>query len=213
MSAIRILIVDDHPMLRRGLRSLLMLYPDMNVVGEAEDSVSALEMARGLLPEIILLDVKLPGPDGVQTAFQLRREVPDAKIIILTAYNQDDYLTSALRAGVYAYLLKSTSDDTLVSSIRMVHEGKHLLAPELIDTVLQQFEILAKANAQRESGLTANELTVLGLIAQGASNKEIGNQMFWSERTVKRKVEEIVTKLGAKNRTQAVVEATKLGLV
>ncbi len=210
---IRVLIVDDHPILRRGLRNLLSTYRDIEVVGEAEDGATALQAVTALTPDVILLDVRLPGPDGVEVAYQLRGQAPETKIIVLTAFERDEYLLGALRAGVHAYLLKNTSDETVVEAIRQVHRGKHLLSPGLMDTVLEQFETMAKAHARQQSGLSEEELGMLDLIAQGATTKEIGEQMYWSERTVKRKVEEIMARLDSKSRAEAVAQAIKSGWI
>jgi len=213
VSAIRVLIVDDHPILRRGLRSLLSSHPDIEVVGEAESGAAALQEAATLAPDIILLDVNLPGPDGVEIAGHLRRLAIKAKIIMLTAFDNEEYLLGALRAGVHAYLLKNTSDDTVVETIRQVYEGKHLLSPPLMDTVLQQFESMSKSHARLQSGLSEEDLDMLELVAQGATNKEVGEKMYWSERTVKRKLEEIMETLGVKSRTEAVAQALKNGWI
>jgi two-component system response regulator DevR len=213
MNTIRVLIVDDHPMVRRGLRSLLSSYQDIEVVGEAEDGVAALRAAADLSPEVILLDIRLPGPDGVEVAYQLGHQAPEAKIIILTAFDSDEYVLGALRAGACAYLLKSTSDETVVEAIRLVHQGKRLLSPSLVDKVLRQFQTFATTHARHQSGLSEQELRVLELIAQGATNKEISEEMYWSERTVKRRIEEITAKLEARNRAQAVAAAIKRGLI
>jgi len=213
MTGIRVLCVDDHPVLRRGLCNLLSYYPDIEVVGEAENGAAALQAATTLTPDVILLDVCLPGPDGIDVAYHLRRQAPEAKIIVLTAFESEEYLLDALRAGVHAYLLKSTSDETLVEAIRQVHGGKHLLSPALMDTVLQQFETMARAHARQQSDLSEEELGMLELIAKGATTREIGAQMNWSERTVKRRVEEIMASLGAKSRAEAVAQAIKRGWI
>lgn len=213
MTVIRVLIVDDHAILRRGLRNLLSSYQDIQVVGEAEDGATALQAATALTPDVIVLDIRLPGPDGVETASQLRGQAPEAKIIVLTAFESEEYLLDALRAGVHAYLLKNSSDETLVEAIRQVHGGQRLLSPRLMDTVLQQFETVAKAHARHQSGLSEQDLDLLKLIAQGATTKEIGELMHYSERTVKRKVEEIMARLGAKSRAEAVAQAIKSGLI
>lgn len=213
MDTIRVLIVDDHPMVRRGLRSLLSSYQDIEIVGEAEDGAATLQAAVDLSPEVILLDIRLPGPDGIELAYQLRHRAPEAKVIILTAFDCDEYVFGALRAGAHAYLLKNTSDTTVVETIRLVHQGKRLLSPALMDKVLQQFETLARAHARHESGLSAEDLRTLKLIAQGATNAEIAEEMYWSERTVRRNVGEIMAKLGAKNRAEAVAQAIKKGLI
>ena len=213
MEPIRVLIVDDHPMIRRGLRNFLSSAPDINVVGEAEDSATALRAATELVPDVILLDIQLTGADGVAVASQLRKEQPKSKIVILTAYDNDDYIQGALRAGAYAYVLKKSSGETVVETIRKVHSGKRLLSPELMDRVLQEFQNLAQIKAKYESGLGQDEVKVLALMAQGATAEEIAQAMFWGERTVRRKIDEIIVKLGVKNRTQAVAEAIKKGLI
>lgn len=213
MEPIRVLIVDDHPMIRRGLRNFLSSVPDINVVGEAEDSATALRAAADFAPDVILLDIQLTGADGVAVASQLRKEQPNSKIIILTAYDNDDYIQGALRAGAYAYVLKKSSGETVVETIRQVHQGKRLLSPELMDRVLHQFQDLAQIKAKYESGLLEDEVKVLALMAQGATIEEISKAMFWGERTVRRKIDEIIVKLGVKNRTQAVAEAIKKGLI
>ncbi|MEW5721283.1 MAG: response regulator transcription factor [Chloroflexota bacterium] len=213
MEPIRVLIVDDHPMVRRGLRNFLSSAPDVLVVGEAEDGATALRAATDLSPDVVLLDIQLTGPDGVAVAAQLRKSAPQAKIIILTAYDNDDYIQGALRAGAYAYLLKSSSGETVVEAIRQVHQGKRLLSPGLMDRVLGQFQDLAQLKAKYQSGLLEEEIRVLALIAQGATNEEIAREMYWGERTVRRKVDEIIVKLGVKNRAQAVAEAIKKGLI
>lgn len=213
MTVIRVLIVDDHPILRRGLRNLLSSHQDIEVVGEAEDGAMALQTATTLAPDIILLDVNLPGPDGVEVASHLHRLNLKSRIIILTAFDDDEYLLGALRIGVHAYLLKNTSDETVVETIRQVYQGKHLLSPTLMDTVLQQFETMAKAHARQQSGLSDEDLGILELIAHGATNREIGDRMYWSERTVKRKLEEIMDTLGTKSRAETVAQALKSGWI
>ncbi len=213
MDNIRVLIVDDHPMVRRGLRSLLSSYQDIQIVGEAEDSASAVEATVALSPEIVLLDIQLPGANGVEVALQLARVAPTVKIIALTAYDDEKYVSSALRAGVFAYLLKSTSDDKVVEVVRSVHQGKRLLSPALMDQVLRQFQSLAQSQARLDSGLSDQDIRVLGLIAQGSTNEEIAKETHWSERTVKREIEQIVGKLGARNRAQAVAEGIRRGLL
>jgi NarL family two-component system response regulator LiaR len=213
MKAIRILIVDDHPMIRRGISSLLSSHTDLEVVGMAGDGINALKLAETTSPDIILLDIMMPGSDGLDVAQQLHKRYPQSKIIILTAYENQEYVIRALRAGAYAYLLKGSADETLVDSVRAVHRGQRLLSPELISEVLEQFQVMAETNVRIESGLSEEELQVLELIAKGETNEEIAQHMFWSERTVKRKVEEITSKLESRNRAQAVAEAMKRGLI
>lgn len=213
MEPIRVLIVDDHAMVRRGLRSLLSSFEDISVVGEAGDGASAVEVASHVSPDVILLDVQMTGPDGITVASQLQKRFPKSRIITLTAYDDDEYIKGALQAGAFAYVLKSSSDETIVEAIREVHRGKRFLSPSLTDRVLRQYQEVLHSEAKNQFGLTAEEIRVLGLIAQGATNEEIAKEMYWGERTVKRKVEEIMIKMGARNRAQAVAEAIKKGVI
>jgi DNA-binding NarL/FixJ family response regulator len=213
LAPIRVLIVDDHPMVRRGLRSLLSSYPDIEVVGEAEDGTAAFQAVAELCPHVILLDIQMFGVDGIEIASRILRNAPQVKIIILTAYDNDEYVLGAFRAGAYAYLLKNSSDETVVETIRLVQQGQRLLSPSLMDQVLRQLHILAQAQASREHKLSQDEVHVLARIANGATNEEIAREIHWSERTVGRKIEEITIKLGARNRAQAVAIAIKEGLI
>lgn len=213
MKPIRVLLVDDHPIVRQGVRSVLANHPDIAVVGEA-DSASALFVALAEnQPDVILLDIRMPHQNGIEAAQRLKQEWPAIKVIILTTYEDDEYLFGALRAGAEGYLLKSASPEVLASAIRQVAAGERLLSPALLSKVLREFEELAKAQAHIESGLTAQELEVLRLIAAGATNREIADRLYWSEATVKRKVQDILEKMGVANRPQAVAEAVKRGLL
>ncbi len=212
-AAIRVLIVDDHPIVRRGLSSLLSAYPDLQIVGAVADASAALQAVNDLAPEIILLDIRMSGVDGIDIVSRILRTAPHVKIIILTAYDNDEYVVGAFRAGAYAYLLKSSMDETVVETIRSVHQGRRLLSPSLMDQVLRQFHILAQANASHLNQLSPQDLRVLALIATGATNEEIAKETHWSESTVKRKIEEISAILGARNRAQAVAIAVREGLI
>ena len=213
MNPIRVIIVDDHPTVRRGLISLLSSYPDIEIVGEFEDGMMALRAVEEHCPDVVLLDIQLPGPNGVDIALLMTQKKPETKIIILTAFDNDEYLIGALSAGAHAYLLKNSSNETVVETIRQVHQGKRLLSPSLVDPVIRQLQTLARAHVRREFQLTEEEVKAMKMIASGATNEEIAKEMFWSDRTAKRKVEEIIGKLGARNRTQAVAEAIKKGLI
>ncbi len=210
---IRVLIVDDHPMVRRGLHSLLSSYPDIAVVGEAENGTAALEAVAALAPHVVLLDIQMFGLDGIQAASSILRSSPQVKIIILTAYDNEEYILGAFRAGVYAYLLKNSSDETVVETIRRVQQGQRLLSPSLMDQVLRQLHILAQSHASPDFELSEDEVQVLACIASGATNDDIARDTHWSERTVKRKLKEIAAKLGARNRSQAVAIAIREGLI
>lgn len=210
---IRVLIVDDHPIVRRGLWSLLSSYPDIQVVGEAQEATAALLAVRDLAPQVVLLDIQMDGVDGIDIAARLLRSAPLTKIIILTAYDNDEYVLGAFRAGAYAYLLKNSLDETVVETIRLVHQGRRLLSPSLMDQVLRQFHVLAQAHAGHAHQLSPDDVRVLALIANGATNEEIAKETHWSESTVKRKIEEIAATLGARNRAQAVAIGIREGLI
>src|SRR5574341_2303743 len=210
---IRILIVDDHPVVRQGLRSLLVGHPDLSIVGEAEDGAEVLPFLSKHPIDVILLDIQMKRPSGIEIARRVRASHPETKIIILTTYDDESLLREAMEAGVHGYLLKSVSHETLPDSIRAVMQGEKLLSQKLVSSVVDQYQKLAQTQAQKEAGLTSEELLVLSAIAEGASNKELSEKFFWSEATVKRRVQEIVEKMGAANRTQAIAEALRRGWI
>jgi DNA-binding NarL/FixJ family response regulator len=210
---IRILIVDDHPIVRQGLHSLLSNHADLQIVAEAEQAQQALAIARQDPPDVVLLDIRLPGVNGIEAARQLYRECPQTRVIMLTSYDDDEYLVGALEAGARAYLLKSVSDETLVWTIRAVHRGERLISPELLDRVLHQFAQMRHQQIQQEVGLSDQDVEVLRMVAAGASNEEIGKQLGWSIASIKRKVQHIFDTLGVTTRAQAAAEAVRRGLV
>ncbi len=209
----RVLIVDDHPVVRQGLRSLLAEYSDIQVVGETEGGSAFLELVVQLQPDVILLDIRLAGSSGLDLARQLRSMSSEARVIILTSYDDEIYLREAAQAGVHGYLLKSASAEVLADAIRAVHAGERRISPALVNKVMQQLETLSRAQAQAASGLSDQELRLLRLIAEGVSTPDIVRTLYLSERTVKRKIQDILTKLGATSRAQAVAEAYKRGLL
>jgi two-component system response regulator DevR len=213
MRKVRVLIADDHPIVCQGLRSLLTQYDDLEVAGEACNGPMVLEQAARLQPDVILLDVRMVGANGIEIARLLRREHPEIRIIILTTYDNEEYLFGAVQVGAEGYLLKDVSLDTLPAAIRAVYRGERFLTPELLDKVLREFQSLATEKLRREFGLSQEELRILWAMARGATNKEIAEEFFWSEVTVKKKVQEILVKLGAENRTQAVAKAIRQGLI
>ncbi len=213
MDPIRILLVDDHPIVRHGVRSVLANHRDIEVVGEAEDAASLFAALDATWPDVVLLDVRMPRQTGIEVTGRLKREWPQLKVIILTTYEDDEYLFGALAAGADGYLLKSASPEVLASAIRQVASGERLLSPTLVGKLMAEFGVLAKSKAQAESGLGDQELEVLRLIAAGATNREIAERLFWSEVTVKRKVQDILEKMGVANRPQAVAEAGRRGLL
>jgi DNA-binding NarL/FixJ family response regulator len=213
MEDTRVLLVDDHPVVRQGLRSLLSQYRDIRVIGEAEDGLIALELAAQLQPDVILLDIRLAGSSGLNLAQQLRRSRSDSRIIILTSYDDEGYLLQAAQAGVYGYLLKSASAEILAEAIRAVHRGERRLSPTLADKALEQLETLSQAQLQSEAGLSEQELELLQLIAEGETTQDMAQILYLSERTIKRKIQDVLNKLDAANRAQAVAEAFKRGLI
>ena len=210
---IRVVLADDHPIFRQGLRSLLAEYNDITVIGEADNGPSTLEQVTALQPDILLLDVRMGGANGIEVARELCRVASAVRIIILTTYDNDEYLFGALQIGAHAYLLKDMVLHNLPDIIRFVHKGERLLSPQLVDRVLRQFQTLASEKLRQESGLSTEELRILELIAEGATNQTIAEQFFWSEVTVKKRVQEILAKFGAANRAQAVATAIRRGLI
>jgi DNA-binding NarL/FixJ family response regulator len=213
MEPIRVLLVDDHPIVRQGVRSVLANHPDIEVVGEADSATTLFASLDTAQPNVILLDVRMPGPNGIEITQRLKREHPEIKVIILSTYDEDEFLLGALRAGAEGYLLKSASAQVLASAIRQVGQGERLLSPQLVSKLMREFQDMAKEKARSDSGLTDQELQVVRMIAAGATNKEIAEKLYWSEVTVKRKVQDILEKMGVANRAQAVAEAAKRGLL
>jgi DNA-binding NarL/FixJ family response regulator len=209
----RVLVVDDHPIVRQGVRSVLANHSDIEVVGEADGAASLFANLTLLKPDVVLLDIRMPGQSGIEITQRLKREHPEVKVILLSTYDDEEFLFGALRAGAEGYLLKSASNDVLAASIRQVGRGERLLSPSLVSKVMREFKDLAKEKTRVDSGLTDQELQVLQMIAAGATNREIAERLFWSEVTVKRKVQDILEKMGVANRAQAVAEAGKRGLL
>ena len=211
MNPIRVVIVDDHPVVRQGVRNVLAYHADINLVGEAENAADLFRNLDTLSPDLILLDIKMPGSDGIEVTKRLKRQGDPAKIIILTTYEEEEYLTGAMKAGADGYLLKSSSPSILAAAVRRVYQDERLISPNLMDTLLREFQELSKT--QRDNDLDDTELKIIELVADGATNREIAQKMFVSQATAKRKVQEIMEKLGASNRAQAAAEAARRGLV
>jgi DNA-binding NarL/FixJ family response regulator len=203
-SSIGILVVDDHPLVRRGITGLVADQPDMHIVAEAANGREAIEQFRIHRPAITLMDLQMPELGGIDAMIAIRGEFPDAAIIVLTTYAGDVAVLRALKAGARAYLLKSTLHKELLDSIRAVHSGKRTLSPEL------SFQLAEHAGHET---LTPAEVSVLNLIAAGNSNKQIGRRLGLAEDTVKNRVKSILSKLGAEDRTQAVMIGLKRGII
>ncbi len=204
---IRILVADDHPMLREGLVTVLNTQPDFDVIGEAADGSEVLRLAETLLPDVILLDLEMPGMDGVAALEKLRESGSEARVIVFTAYDTDERILGSLRAGARGYLLKGASRTELFGAVRTVHSGGSLLQPLVTGRLLDHM------NTPEPDPLTPRELEVLGLLARGLPNKEIADSLYIGERTVKFHVSSILAKLDAGNRTEAARIAISRGLI
>jgi DNA-binding NarL/FixJ family response regulator len=208
---IRILVADDHPMLREGLIAVLSTQQDLEVVGEAADGSEVVRLADSLKPDVILLDLEMPGLSGVAALEKLRDADSTARTIIFTAYDTDERILGALRAGARGYLLKGAARTEIFDAIRTVHAGGSLLQPVVTNKLLQT---MSRAQRREETEpLTPREIEVLALLSQGLQNKEISGRLFISERTVKFHVSSLMHKLGAENRTETVTIAAQRGLI
>lgn len=203
-SPIRLLVVDDHHVVRQGLIALLSIVPEINVVGEASDGLQAVELHRSLQPDITLMDLQLPKLGGVDAIIKIRDESPAARFIVLTTFDGDEDIFRALQAGAKAYLLKGMTVEELLSTIQAVHSGKTRIAPSIAEKL-----------AERVSGqaLTARELAVLERIVAGRANREIASDLNISEATVKTHINNLLGKLGVTDRTQAATVALQRGIV
>lgn len=211
-SSITLLIVDDHPVVRDGLLAILGTQPDFRVIGEAASGKEALTLAREQAPDVILLDLEMPEMDGVETIRLLREDRPDVRIVVFTAFDTDERILSAVRAGAKGYLLKGAPRSELFNAIRIVYKGGSLLQPVVASRLLGQLAASDSRGDQVEE-ITPREDEVLQLLVQGKQNKEIAADLSITERTVKFHISSILGKLGAGNRTEAVTIAIQRGLV
>jgi DNA-binding NarL/FixJ family response regulator len=207
---IHILLVDDHPIVREGLRAVLEVQPDFQVIGEAGSGMEAVDRILQLRPDVILLDLQMPDIDGVEVLQQIKAQQPEAKVIVFTAFDTDERILSAVQAGAQGYLLKGAPREELFNAIRVVHAGGSLLQPVVTSKLLRQVSSGYHTEAPL---LTEREMEVLRLLSTGALNKEIANELKISERTAKFHVSSIMNKLGASNRTEAVSIAAGRGLI
>lgn len=206
---IKVVIADDHSLVREGLRRILEGEEDIEVVGEAGDGQGAINLARGLKPEVILMDINMPGTDGLTATKVIKREMPQVNIVALTVC-EDEGVLEMIRAGVSAYVLKDVAGQELVSTIRRVMEGNVYIHPRVAKQVVGA---LTSSKKDKDKELTRREKDILTLLAQGLSNKEMAEALFISEKTVKNHLTSIFRKLEVKDRTQAVIYALKNGLV
>ncbi len=209
---IRVLLVDDHPLAREGVRRLLEDREDVLVIGEADDGVEGVERALALRPDVVLMDLQMPRLSGVGAIQQLREAWPDARVLILTTFAQDEHLFEALRAGARGYLLKDAGPEALAAAIKTVHDGGSLVQPAMASRLLDRFGQLATRELLPEA-LTERELEILRLAAGGARNKEIADRLVISEKTVKNALSRLYAKLGASSRSEAVARGRALGVL
>jgi DNA-binding NarL/FixJ family response regulator len=222
---IRVLLVDDQTLIRQGIRLLLEIEPDIQVVGQAANGQEALQQAELLHPEVILMDVRMPGMDGVAATRELGMRFPEMKVIILTTFEDDETVFEGLKAGARGYLLKDISSEEMAAAVRKVAAGEALIQSRITGKVLAEFSRLASASdrgtAFKPGGspeslpvaLTERELEVLQALARGLSNREIAGQLVITEGTVKNHVSNLIDKMGVRDRTQAVLKGQELGLI
>jgi len=207
---IRILIADDHLVVREGLRTILEAAPDLTLVGEASDGAEAVQLAGELSPDVVLMDLRMPRVDGIEAIQQIKDHYPAVEIVILTTYDDDEYIVRGLRAGARGYLLKDAGRRALFEAIRAAARGESLLPPSVIEKVIAH---LAEPKPVEAEGLSEREREVLAQLAEGAANKEIAARLHITERTVKAHVTNIFNKLGVNSRAEAVAVALRSGLL
>ncbi len=211
---IRVLIVDDHQVVRQGLRTFLELHDDVVVVGEAGDGVTAVEMVRQFGPDVVLMDLVMPRLDGIAATRQVKSLNTGTKVIALTSFTEDDKVFPAIQAGASSYLLKDVSPDDLVEAIRAVHRGEARLHPDIARKLMEQVARQPSPSHEVPAGdLTEREREVTRLVAQGCSNSDIAQALFISDKTVKTHISNILSKLALQDRTQLAIYAIKNGLV
>ena len=215
--AIRILVVDDHTIVREGTARMLELSPEVRVVGQAGSAREGLDKIRELQPEIVLMDIKMPGINGIDATRLIKQEWPEIEVIVLSMYDEEEYVVEAVKAGATGYLLKDSSQEDLMRAIHIVHSGGSLIQPGLARKVLKEFAHLSREAATGVKAplreLSDREIEVLQFVAEGKSNKEIADILFISEKTVKAHLRTIFRKLEVGDRAQAVAYAMRKGLV
>ena len=211
MEKISVFIVDDHAVVREGIRTLLEVQDDIEVVGEATNGLEAVEQATKLLPDVVLMDLVLPGLDGIEATRRIRAVCPSTQVIVLTSFSEDEKVFPAIKAGALSYLLKSVSPQDLVKAIHAAHNGEPQLHPEIAKKLIDELSNGPKQRLPQD--LTEREMEVLTLIARGQSNREIAGELVISEKTVKTHVSNLLSKLHLADRTQAAIYALTEGLV
>ena len=219
MNTINLILADDHAVVRAGTRQLLERQPDLRVVGEAADGEEAVRLAKELKPHVVVMDVRMPKMSGVEATRRIKQEVPEVAVLVLTAHDDDEYVFALLQAGANGYLLKTAEMEELVKAIRAVAAGQSALDPVITGKVVAQFasgrslpDVLANVKDEYE-GLTEREMEILRLVGRGLTNKDIGQQLYISDRTVQAHLSNIFSKLGVNSRTEAVMYAVRRGWI
>ena len=212
MTTIRLMLADDHRMLREGL-SRSMREQGFDIVGEAGDGAEAVALALAVRPDVILMDVTMPEIDGVEACRQVRAQLPDTKVVMLTMHADQGVLTSAIRAGATGYLVKDCSTEEIASAVRMAAGGETALSPQLAASMLNEVRRCDQPHKEEERVVTKREEEVLQLIADGCSTPEVAEKLYISQKTVKNHLASIYQKLDARDRTQAVLQAVRMGIV
>ena len=231
ISSARLIIADDHPLVREGMRAMLASEPDFEVIGEAENGQEALELCRELRPDLVLMDVRMPEMDGLEATRKIKEEYPQTSVLMVTSYENPDHLLDAIRAGAAGYLLKDAPKQQLTSAVRRVLEGESPLDQELATQLLRRLddetqnkkkepaELAPRRPLQKHpqplypESLTAREVEILRLVAQGQTNRQIAQNLSIARNTARNHVQHIIAKLGVSDRTQAAVRAIELGLL
>lgn len=218
MESIKVLVVDDHPVYREGLVTMLRSEPSgIEVVGEADDGGVAVQMVEDTEPDVVLMDIKMAGMNGIEATRRIKSRFPDVKILALSAFDDDDYVLETVKAGASGYMLKDADNTVIVSGIKAVHEGKARIHPRLAVKVFQAFAELSSQHSRRNDnafdGLTDRELEVLQCIARGLTNRQVAAHLWISERTVDNHVQNIYRKLNISDRIQATLYAVRKGII
>jgi len=208
---IRVLIVDDHAIVREGQRALIDTEPGMAVVGDAKDGMEAVDMAETLQPEVILMDLHMPRKDGIEAIEEIKTKNPEARILVLTSFTEDEKVYAAIKAGAMGYLLKDSSPDEILAAIRQVYQGETSMHSSIAEKLMREIQRSSNLTPTVDP-LTEREVEILKLVAQGLPNQEIAEQLVISERTVRTHVTNILSKLHLANRTQAALYALREGL-
>ncbi|MHB1420877.1 MAG: response regulator transcription factor [Bacillota bacterium] len=211
MSKVKLIIVEDHQVVRQGLTAILDLHPQMKVIGQAASGEEAIELATRLRPDVVLMDVRMPGMGGIEACRAIRKQFPSIKVLMLTSFSDDDSVMASILAGAAGYVLKETDAETLFRSISLVAQGQCLLDPAVTDKVFTRLKDLtgSKHPSETEANLTPQEKRILKFMADGNTNREIADQLHLSEKTVRNYVSSLLDKLHMDNRTQAAVFFTK----